>query len=219
MSSMAVISPASRLITAAVRERLRPLGLRQQGRSRIWIDDHGWWITIVEFPSPRWRQGSGLTVGAMWLWQDLGHLAFDFAERVRTTEDFRNEGQFTAVAAALAREAEQRIEDFRIRFADLNSTATTLIERPSRTGYLWEDFDAGVAAALTGQAEIARQRLARVQNEDPIADWITEAQQTARIVSTLADDAEALRGWTQNRITSCREKLSLTKLPNPVSIT
>ncbi|MFJ2746280.1 hypothetical protein ACIO3O_42220 [Streptomyces sp. NPDC087440] len=214
---MAAISPASRLITAAARERLRPLGLRQQGRSRIWIDDHGWWITIVEFPSPRWSQGSGLTVGAMWLWQDFAHLAFDFHEHVRTTEDFRNERQFTPVAAILAQEAEQRIEDFRIRLADLNSVATTLIARPSRTGHLWEDFNAGVAAALTGQPEIARQRLTRVQREDPFVDWITEAQQTAPIVSALAQDTTALQDWAQTRITSCREKLLLTPLPNPLS--
>ncbi|GHA48958.1 hypothetical protein GCM10010329_84090 [Streptomyces spiroverticillatus] len=214
---MAAISPASRLITAAARERLRPLGLRQQGRSRIWIDDHGWWITVVEFSSPRWSQGSGLTVGAMWLWQDLAHLAFDFHEQVRTAEDFRNERQFTSAAATLAQEAEQRIEDFRTRFADLNSAATTLIERPSRTGYLWEDFNAGIAAALTGQPGIARHRLARIQREDPIADWITELQQTARTVSELAEDTTALQDWAQARITSCREKLSLPPLPNPLS--
>ncbi|MFF4035731.1 hypothetical protein ACFYZ2_39350 [Streptomyces sviceus] len=216
---MAAISPASRLITAAARERLRPLGLRHQGRSRIWIDDHGWWIGIVEFPSPRWSQGSGLTVGAMWLWWDVGHLAFDFAEQVRPTEDFRNEAQFTSVATALAQEAEQRVKDIRARFVDLGTTAEALMGRPSRPGYLWEDFNAGVAAALVGQPEVARQRLDRVLGEDPIADWIQQAHQTAHHVTGIAHDTMAVHDWAGTRITSCRKKLSLAEPPNPLTIT
>ena len=27
---------------------LGPLGLRQKGRSRVWLDDHGWWLIAVE---------------------------------------------------------------------------------------------------------------------------------------------------------------------------
>ncbi|MEV3855586.1 hypothetical protein AB0J38_14810 [Streptomyces sp. NPDC050095] len=128
---MAATSPASRLITAAAQQRLRPLGLRQQSQSRIWIDDHRWWITIAEFPSPRWSQSSGLAMGAMGLWQDHDHLAFDFVEQVRPTEEFRDETQFTSVAATLAQGSGRCVEDFRTRFVDLGTTAQALLLRPS----------------------------------------------------------------------------------------
>jgi hypothetical protein len=64
---------ASRLLVAAARARLQPLGLRRFGRSRQWIDDHDWWLCVIDFSASQWSQGSGLTVGAMWLWQDVDH--------------------------------------------------------------------------------------------------------------------------------------------------
>src|ERR1044072_7492758 len=75
MPVMADRSPVLRIITSAARESLKPLGLAQRGRSRLWIDDHGWWLGVVEF-TPSRTVGSGLHVGAMWLWQDVDHLAF-----------------------------------------------------------------------------------------------------------------------------------------------
>lgn len=75
MPVMADRSPVLRIITSAARESLKSLGLARRGRSRLWIDDHGWWLGVVEFTPPR-TAGSGLHVGAMWLWHDVDHLAF-----------------------------------------------------------------------------------------------------------------------------------------------
>jgi hypothetical protein len=80
----------------------------------------------------------------MWLWQDLGHLAFDFAEQVQPRQDFRNEMQFGPVAAALADHAGDRVETFRSTFGGLDQVAERLLERPVRRGFLWESFNAGV---------------------------------------------------------------------------
>ncbi|MFF4577259.1 recombinase family protein [Streptomyces sp. NPDC001373] len=154
-------------------------------------------------PSPRWSQGSGLTIGAMWLWQDFDHLAFDFAEGMRPTEDFRSDEQFTAVADALALEAAQHVQDIRSRFSGLDKVTECLLQRPDRSGYLWENFNAGVAAALMGQPEAARQRLQKVLDEDPMSEWIREAQQTARDVSAMAHDTLAVQEWAQTRVSSC----------------
>jgi hypothetical protein len=30
----------------------------QKGRSRIWLDDHGWWIAVVEFQPSDWARRS-----------------------------------------------------------------------------------------------------------------------------------------------------------------
>ncbi|MFE6026185.1 hypothetical protein [Streptomyces niveus] len=209
-------SPSSRLIAAAVRERLRPLGLRQRGRSRVWIDDQGWWLGGVELPSPRWSQGSGLVVGVMWLWQDADHLSLDFVERV-PSEAFRHEAQFTDVATVLAQEAERRIESLRGRFTDLDQVADGLLQRPDRRGYLWESFNAGVAAALVGRSEEARLRLGSVLDEDPLAPWIEEAQEVARHVHSMADDPVAVRRWAAAAIISCRAKLALAEPPAPLN--
>ncbi|WP_327170127.1 hypothetical protein OG471_00630 [Streptomyces sp. NBC_01336] len=55
---MADRSPVLRIITSAARESLKPLGLTRRGRSRLWIDDHRWWLGVVEF-TPSRIAGSG----------------------------------------------------------------------------------------------------------------------------------------------------------------
>ncbi|MFD8886591.1 hypothetical protein ACFV0H_29400 [Streptomyces erythrochromogenes] len=151
----------------------------------------------------------------MWLWQDFDHLAFDFADRIQPSEDFRSEEQFAAVAGALALEATRQVVDLRTRLSDLGKVGKCLLQRPDRPGYLWESFNAGVAAALMGQPTAARQRLQSVLGEDPLSEWIREAQQAAQDVSAMAHDTAAVREYVRARVASCRTKLGLAGLRSP----
>lgn len=56
----------NKILNAAAREVLRPLGFRQRGRSRMWFEDRGWWLVLVEFQPSQWSRGSYLNVGPMW---------------------------------------------------------------------------------------------------------------------------------------------------------
>lgn len=210
---MAPTSPASRLVAASARSRLRPLGLRQRGQSRLWLDDHGWWLGLVEFPSPRWSQGSGLHVGAMWLWQDLDHFAFNVSERLSGTEDYRSDEQFSPVAEELALRAQTHVQKLRDQFPDLGSVASHLAAQPVRRGWFWEPWNAGVAAAVVGDVSLARQRFAAVLDEEPIAPWMDEAQRSARELAAMVRDRNAVRAWALSRIASCRQRLRLTPEP------
>jgi hypothetical protein len=60
--------PHTKLLIAAARDVLRPIGLTQKGRLRTWLDDLGWWLGVVEFQSSSWSRGSYLNVGVNWLW-------------------------------------------------------------------------------------------------------------------------------------------------------
>lgn len=42
-------SPHGATINQAARVALIPLGLRRKGQSRLWYDDHGWRVFVVEF--------------------------------------------------------------------------------------------------------------------------------------------------------------------------
>ena len=74
--------PHTKLINAAARETLRPLGLVQEGRSRTWLDDRAWWLGIVEFQPSDWTRGSYLNVGVSWLWNVKDWQSFDYRHRV-----------------------------------------------------------------------------------------------------------------------------------------
>ncbi|MEU8833698.1 hypothetical protein [Streptomyces sp900116325] len=207
---MAPTSPASRLVAAAARTRLRPLGIRRRGQSRLWLDDHGWWLALVEFPSPSWSQGSGLHVGAMWLWQDLDHFAFNVSERLSGTEDYRSDEQFSPMAEDLALRAQTHVQKLRDQFPDVESVASHLAAQPVRRGWFWELWNAGVAAALVGDVPLAQQRFAAVLDEESIAPWMDDAQQTTRELLSMVHDRDAVKGWALSRIDSCRHRLRLT---------
>src|SRR5205085_1650054 len=89
---MSVQHPHTKLLNAAAREILRPLGLVQNGRSRTWLDDQRWWLGVVEFQPSGFTRGSYLNVGINWLWNVKDWLSFDFGHRV----DLPSEGEFVS---------------------------------------------------------------------------------------------------------------------------
>ncbi|MEU1661705.1 hypothetical protein ABZ527_37355 [Streptomyces griseofuscus] len=208
MPVMADRSPVPRIITAAARESLKPLGLARRGRSRLWIDDHGWWLGVVEFTPPR-TAGSGLHVGAMWLWHDVDHLAFHVDAVQVGSEPFRSEDRFMPLALELSGQAAASVAALREKFPALPDVARYLTSRPVRRGFLWDGFDAGIAAALVGDPSTARNHFERVLRDDPLAPWMVEAQEKARELHAIAADRDAVTAWVGRRVASCRKKLGL----------
>ncbi|MFJ4989790.1 hypothetical protein ACIP9H_39065 [Streptomyces sp. NPDC088732] len=201
-----------RIITSAARESLKPLGLTRRGRSRLWIDDHGWWLGVAEF-TPSRIAGSGLHVGAMWLWHDVDHLAFH-VDAVRVgSELFRTPHQFTPLALELNRQAAAHVTALRERFPALPDVARYLMSRPVRPGYFWDSFDAGIAAALVGVPDTARDHFERVLREDPLAPWMVQAQEKASELHAIAADHDAMTAWVTQAVDSCRNKLNLDPVP------
>lgn len=216
MPVMADRSPVLRIITSAARESLKPLGVAQRGRSRVWIDDHGWWLGVVEFTAPR-VAGSGLSVGAMWLWHDVDHLAFH-TDVIRVgSERFRTEHQFAPLALELGRQAAAHVTALRETFPALPNVARYLAARPVRRGFLWDSFDVGIAAALTGDPAMARDHLERVLGEDPLAPWMVQAHDKARELHAIAHDRDAVTAWVVRAVDSCRTKLGLDHVPIAIS--
>ncbi|GAA1993890.1 hypothetical protein [Catenulispora subtropica] len=208
MIDMATPSPAARLVTAAAQEALRPLGVRQRGRSRVWLDDQGWWLGVIEFRAGS-SEGSHLDVGGMWLWQPADYLRFDFGGREGDFQRFVNPDQFAKDVRDLTQRARTIVTENRERFSSIHATAAGLLAQQSRGGYFWENYHAAIAAALAGDAAGSRQRFTAVLAEDPFAPWINEVQQTARDLSDLAVDTDAFRRWAVAMVTRCRDQLKL----------
>ncbi|WP_157536067.1 hypothetical protein [Kitasatospora mediocidica] len=213
---MADRSPVLRIITSAARESLKPLGLAQRGRSRLWIDDHGWWLGVVEFTPPR-TAGSGLHIGAMWLWHDVDRLAFHVDAGQSGAELFRTENQFKPLALELSRRAAADVTALRQKFPALPDVAQYVTSRPVRPGFLWDGFDAGIAAALIGDPDTARDHFERVLREDALAPWMAEAQEKARALHAIAADHDAVAAWVTRAVGSCRSKLGLDAVPLALS--
>ncbi|MFJ3914162.1 hypothetical protein [Streptomyces vinaceus] len=97
----------------------------------------------------------------------------------------------------------------REKFPALPNVARYLTSRPVRRGFLWDSFDAGIAAALIGDPDMARDHFKRVLREDALAPWIVDAQEKTREVHTIAADHDAVTAWVTRAVDSCRSELDL----------
>jgi len=221
----------TRLIATAAREHLKPLGLKRKGRSRLWYDDRGWSLIVVEFQASH-RDGTYLNVGAMWLWRDQDYYSFDEGHRLywrddgRFTEepglgetgwtdfaDFLREHQFAEDVAMVAGIAAQRVEQLREQFPDPCAAARYLAGRPPgrRETPWWHAYQTGAAAVLCGDADAARRSFGRVTVTGDDPDY---AQDLARDAADLAGlDDDGLRARIEGTVRRTRERLGLP--PDP----
>ncbi|WP_146604008.1 hypothetical protein [Micromonospora deserti] len=219
----------SRLVAAAARQHLQPLGLHWRGASRLWFDDRGWWLIVVEFQPSR-SHGTYLSIAAMWLWHERDYWSFDDGDRIYWRNDaafvtqppigeagwtsflnFINAEQFTRDITMVTGIAAQRVEQLRSQFADPAATAQQLASRTTRHGESpwWHAYHTGSAAALAGDPDTARQAFHRITvgNLDP--DWAHDLAQHARQLADLADNPPALQQRVIDVIHATRQRLKL----------
>lgn len=88
--------PHDRIIHALCKEILLPIGVFQKGRSRLYLDDNGWYVTMIEFQPSGFSKGTYLNVGLHFLFMQGDH-SFDYSDgdsRIGGFIAFENEEQF-----------------------------------------------------------------------------------------------------------------------------
>jgi len=202
----------SNMLTDAARHVLRPMGLVQKGRSRIWLHDHCWWLCAVEFQPSSWSRGSYLNVGCNWLWSVQDYLSFDEGNRVEGFHEFTGEAEFEGIARTLAERAASEVARYRKLFPSVEAVAAYYL-RNKPVGF-WTNFHAAVVCGLSGRPKEGRRFMNEVteQRGDNL-DWVLEAQADAAQLSRVMDDPTIFRKVVADRVLRTRE---LRKLP-PVS--
>jgi hypothetical protein len=123
---MAKQSVHNKILKSAAREVLAPLGLQQEGRSRGWHDDGGWYVIGVEFQPSNWTKGSYLNIAAQWLWYPRDFFCMDLGGREIGFIEFEDETQFRSASVELAQLAAKRVLELRGKVATLAGAYATL---------------------------------------------------------------------------------------------
>jgi hypothetical protein len=160
---MTKLGPHNRLIVREADSALKPLGLQQKGRSRSWIDDHGFWIIIVEFQSHKWDPGTFLNVGVCWLWSPKEYYTFDFEHRIGSFAPNVTEAAFMTPLSEKVSEAVEAVRRYREIFQQPAATADALSTMPLLERSEHKLYNAAVASAVVGRWEIARTLAAKIQ--------------------------------------------------------
>ncbi|WP_375269093.1 hypothetical protein [Phenylobacterium sp.] len=204
-------SAHDKIIAAAAKSTLQPLGLRRKGQSRLWIGDHGWWLAVVEFQPSGFEKGSYLNVAAHWLWSNTGYITFDLGggadhgSRAAGFEAYRSEAQFEEAASKLAEIAAQEVQNLTARLRSVNQAADFLVgrERTARSGS-WPAYNAGIAAGLAGRLDEADVMLSSVTD--------LRVKDIADRYASLTSDATRFREEAIAQIGGQREALRLSDI-------
>jgi hypothetical protein len=203
-------SEHSRLLLSAARDVLRPLGVAQLGRSRLWVDDHAWWALVVEFQPSAFAKGSFLNVGAAWLWYAKDYWSFDVGHRVEPFEEFESVEQFRPVAQQLAESAARKVAEYREMFGSVTKAAKYLSAHAARS--LWATYDAAVSAGLAGDLAASARLFADVAGYRASHDWERQVQQRARDLSARLADVRGFQAAVTMVVNQSRELHKLPKL-------
>lgn len=104
----------NKIINQAAREILKPNGLFQKGQSRVWIDDNGWFLIIVEFQPSSYDKGSYLNVSVHYLWGNKDYLSFDYGHRVNKFVAYDgDENKFHSDMIRLSEIALDKVKEYR----------------------------------------------------------------------------------------------------------
>lgn len=202
-------SKHSQLLATAARSVLQPMGMVRKGRSRVWLDDHSWWLCVVEFQPSSWSGGTYLNVGCMWLWQAKAHTSFDEGHRVEQFSKFHDERQFESVAAALAQRAATVVLKYRKLFPAVQDVCA-YYSRHRPDGF-WPTFHAAMSCALAAKPDHARRLFGRIiDSHSDDRDWVISAQAEARRLCAIAEHTERFRQVVTDTIHRARD---LQKLP------
>lgn len=199
----------NRLIKQAASSELKPLGCVQKGQSRTWLDDHSWWVGVVEFQPHSGAKGSYLNVGACWLWHEKDYFSFDDGHRVEPFNEYLDAQQFGEAAHALAMRAKDEVLDLRLKYPSIQACAKHLRVQPPKSD--WVVFNSAVAAGLSGDIKLAEEQFSRILRQECQAAWQLNLQSRATILSAVAHDAESFKSEIIGAVRKCR---ALLKLPS-----
>jgi hypothetical protein len=197
------------VLKRAARASLESIGAVQKGRSRIWYDDRSWFVTMVEFQPSGFGKGSYLNVGAAFLWwPDKQDLGFDYGYREGAFQE-ADVGDWEAKVTALAEHARRRCLEIREELPDVPTTSA-LLNRQEVHPAAWLMCHAAVAAALAGDAALARRRLDGILAHSATYDWERERH---RVSEQLMRELGDLDGFREARIADIQRTRQRERLP------
>lgn len=128
---MAAQGPHEKIIKALCKDILLPIGVFQKGTSRLYLDDNGWYFTLIEFQPSGFSKGTHLNVAMNFLFRKEEGFSFDAAAgeygiRVGGFIPFKNEEQFERAVRPYVYQARACALRYR-EFKDLGRTKEAVL--------------------------------------------------------------------------------------------
>ncbi len=153
----------NKLLTKIAKEKLKPYGIVQKGKSRTFLYDNGWYIIVIEFQPSSWSKGTYLNLGVDFNFSPREHLAFGHGYREKGFEEAKDEKQFTDIVSKYCDIAIGRVEKLKKDFNDIGTAIRTI--KGSKTKSAWDNFDLGVMYGIMEKFGEAKKYFTRLKKE------------------------------------------------------
>lgn len=141
----------TRIINNTAKRILTPQQIFRIGSSRCWMEDNGYFLTIIEFQPSFYEKGCYLNVGISFLWEKSIGLnqitSFDFGYRVSVDgseyASYRDLDKFTRDMDKFAQAALHKAAEYR-KFSDMEYAKQMLMQKLAATPHdrrFWELYD------------------------------------------------------------------------------
>lgn len=198
----------NKLLKNIAKERLKPCGILQQGQSRKFLYDRGWFIIVIEFQPSSWSKGTYLNIGVDFNFYPRDYFAFSYGYREKGFEEFKDEEQFTKLMNELCDLTIKRVKELDQKFADI-WTALKTVDKENEND-TWRIYEIAILNALASNFEKARKQLEQVSKTKCEYDWEIERKKLAdELLEWLQENPMSL-DKIKSLITETRQ---LKKLP------
>lgn len=192
------------------KEILTPYGIMREGKSKSWLDDHGWHTIFIEFLPFKSGWGTIVRVAANFHWHQKDYMSYDVFTKTNAKE-FDTPEECSAYNKELIQEALNRVLDLRETMSDLNSIRNSAINS-TETYEPHKSYHLGILSGLLGDIPGMRDYfnvvLAKREREEP--DWLISLKDQAQELLDNSDNQKVFRMCLKERINTTR---SLKKLP------
>jgi len=206
----------SKIINKVAREVLKPIGVKQKGQSRTWLDDNGWWISVIEFQPSSWSKGTYLNFGVNWQWYPRDYFSFDFGNTTRGFVEYKTDEQFESEVRELAELAKSKVLEMRDLLATPESAKGYIIT--SMRGIkstVWGEFHPGIACVRAGDIDGAVPFLKRVIDMLDERDWVLDIKCFTANILSLIESGQDYNLFINDTINESRKLKKLEAIEFP----
>lgn len=204
-------NPHTKIINKISKETLGSLGVKRKGQSRIWLDDNGWWVTVIEFQPSTWSKGTYLNIAINFQQYPNEHCSFDIFNREAGFVEYISDEEFEPKILELAELAKSRVLEIREKLSSPEKLKVFALDYFREISSLRSHFHQGMACIVTGDKHNGILYLKKMLENSEAAGWANEQKIFARNLVDLIQSGGNYHLFINNVIDESRNLKKMEK--------
>ncbi|WP_223606487.1 hypothetical protein [Chryseobacterium sp. OSA05B] len=202
----------SKIINKTAKKTFTPYGIKQKGKSRIWLDDKGWYTTVIEFQPFTGRQGTTLNVGINFNWHEQVYFSFDIGSRqdVDFVEYDGNENDFANEIEKICDLALHKALGYRENLQNIQKAKPFILNQTYTSEDIWGNYHKGTICGLTNDLVEQNEYYQKLLQAEHPGEWLNELKDHVNLLMTDSGHQDKFSGKIIEIINKTR---ALKKLP------